>query len=207
MSTEESSFINMLEALAQNTSMGDLQNVAFDMVDHFLVGSGEDYSNTALTDAIKEHDNTQLYVSAVKEQLIDCLSAYNGDIKSLEYTESAREESPMVIWLNGIALPYYGSPKDLDFEDVFKGLTFCIHGWWGAKVEVTSFKKESNNYSGTLKFTLYDHFGLDSTDARSYSLFNGFKAWYILQHNKEYNGAHKPFVTIIELEESFSGTL
>lgn len=72
----------------------------------------------------------------------------------------------------------------------------------------------------TLKYTLYDHFGLNELDidysktlidkfgvqiyAKDLTLF---RSWYLLQHNENYNGEYKPFVTVIEFERPFSGSI
>ena len=85
-------------------------------------------------------------------------------------------------------------------------LMFCLNSLWGNMIEITSYNKTDNEYTGTLKFTLYDHFGLDLNDITDYP-FDGFKAWYVLQHSKAFKGEYQPFITIMEIEIAFSGTL
>ena len=70
-----------------------------------------------------------------------------------------------------------------------------------------SYRKIGNSCSGILSFALYDHFGLDAADVVEYGYLKGFRAWYILQHSKEYNGAYRPFVTMIHFDVPFSGTI
>ena len=41
-------------------------------------------------------------------------------------------------------------------------LELCIHSLYGNKFEIESFSLNGSSYSGTLRFTLYDHFGLDT---------------------------------------------
>ena len=96
-------------------------------------------------------------------------------------------------------LPSYG------LKNGVAGLAFAIDGWYGNKIEIESLEICGGSYSGTLKFTFYDHFGLDTPDMTEEVIFDavpglipGFRQWYILQH---WNGLGattqpKPFVTI-----------
>jgi hypothetical protein len=67
-----------------------------------------------------------------------------------------------------------------------------------------------------LKFNIYDYFGLDINDVTDDKPFKGgdlyasyppFVAWYCLQHYSGFGGKHKPFVTSVELEFDFNGSL
>ncbi len=181
-----------------------LQTVVLDMIDHFMSGSGIDYSNDTLTEKVLEHESTQNYIASVKKCISQLLNQYNGDIMALDYIASNRKNNPLVQLMqnNKIYQPVYNTANDK-----ITGLTICIDGLWGNQIEVKSYSKTGNTYSGVLSFTLYDHFGLDAADVEKYGYLVGFRAWYILQHNKEYNGAYKPFVTTIYFEVPFSGTI
>ena len=71
-----------------------------DMIDHFVlqkrnnfvtsIGGYSVYENAALTEQIRNHKNSQKYVSNVILALENCLKKYNGDIDSLEYEQSKR---------------------------------------------------------------------------------------------------------------------
>ena len=85
------------------------------------------------------------------------------------------------------------------------------------KIEITSYDFNGKTYSGTMKITYYDHFGLDIKDMNGYGglkeiaidLLDGFSSWFILQHCKEltFSVQPKPFVTVIEIGVSFIGEI
>ncbi len=112
-----------------------------------------------------------------------------------------------------LPLPTYG------WWDGNRGLTFAIDDWYGNKIEIASFEMNNGTYSGTLKFTFYDHFGLDTPDMNRNlnplsipplypSSFEGFRQWYILQHWEGLGASvqPKPFVTVVSFTVQFSGT-
>ena len=181
-----------------------LQTVILDMIDHFMSGDATDYRNNTLTEKVVAHESTQNYITSVKNCISQLLNQYKGDIIALKYIVSSRESNPLVQLMksNKIYQPVYNTS-----DDKITGLTICINGLWGNQIEVKSYSKNGNNYSGVLSFTLYDHFGLDAADVEKYGLLGGFRAWYILQHNKEYNGNYKPFVTVVNFDVPFSGTI
>ncbi|MBE6762002.1 MAG: DUF3289 family protein [Ruminococcaceae bacterium] len=181
-----------------------LQTVILDMIEHFMGGTATDYSNETLTEKALEHNSTQTYISSVKDCINHLLNQYNGDIMALEYFAATRESNPLVQLMQseGIYQPVYNTANDK-----ITGLTICVDGLWGNQIEVKSYNKTGNAYSGVLSFTLYDHFGLDAADVEKYGLLAGFRSWYILQHNKEYNGAYKPFVTVMNFDVPFSGVI
>jgi uncharacterized protein (TIGR03034 family) len=182
-------------------STGELQDVILNMIDHFMDGSGASYSNSTLTQKAFEHNSTQTYISAVESKLSTLLNTYDGDISALEYFASDRESNPLVQALYGTNEPVYNTASD-----IINGLTICVDGLWGNKIEVTSFNLSENTYTYTLHYTLYDHFGLDQNDVEKYGLLAGFRSWYVLQHYNEYNGVYRPFLTMIEFDVTVSGT-
>lgn len=190
-----------------------LDIVATDMIDNFMGGSGSTYSHPILTTSVSAHESTKKYINSATPCIKELISSYDGKISSLRYVAATRKYHPLVIMLRkkNILQPQYTTNDDL-----MNGLAFCLHGLWGNQIEITSYKKSGNSYSGKLLFTLYDHFGLDQKDVENLSniitdIFDlpieGFSAWYILQHNKAYKKAYKPFITRIELEVPFSGTI
>ena len=159
------------------------------------------------------------------------LSAHNGDISGLYYDEdlwtqtALRNLHPMVLVMQqkrkegnkALNEPSYG------FDNGVPGLTLAIDGWHGHKIEIESFASSGNSYFGTLRFTFYDHFGLniaDLTEWRKVELWNmeikvmrtdsvpAFRQWYIIQHWDELNAdvQPKPFITHVTYTVSFSGT-
>ena len=64
----------------------------------------------------------------------------------------------------------------------------------------------------TIKYTIYDIFGLDEKDMESKGRFDfdrikGFRCWYILQHLDSYAGKYQPFITYMQFEETVKGKL
>ena len=194
------------------------------MVDHFVGGSGSDYSNNALTAAIIEHPNTQSHVNSVVNVIKEQISLVNGNIESLIYNEelwvqpiqrksqivvSALLYEKEIIGNESINLPVYG------YNNGVAGLTLAVDSWYGSKIEIESFSVQGNTYSGTLRFTFYDHFGLDTSDLSEKKYGNlkagslpGFRQWYILQHWSELGTSvqPKPFVTVVSFTVPISGT-
>ena len=174
------------------------------MIDHFMEGSGSPYSNSVLTQKAYEHDSTQEYINKIKERLGLLLNAYDGDIAALAYSADTRDSNPLVQALkaNEVYQPVYNTTSDK-----VNGLTICIDGLWGNKIEVSSYSINGSSYSCTLHYTLYDHFGLDQPDVEKYGPLAGFRSWYVLQHYSEYNSAYKPFLTVIEFDVTISGPI
>ena len=183
-------------------STGELEAVVLDMIDHFMEGTGSSYSNSILTQKIYEHDSTQEYIKNIEEQLEILINSYDGDISALSYIFSTRDSNPLVIALRekNIYQPVYNSAFDKT-----NGLTICVDGLWGNKIEVTSYSISGNEYSCILHYTLYDHFGLDQADVETYGPLAGFRSWYVLQHYSEYNSEYKPFLSIIEFDVVITG--
>ena len=184
-----------------------LEMVIIDMINHFMSGEGSNYSNPILTQKVAEHDSTINYVNSIKSCIDSLMCQYDKDICALKYEAENRDSNPLVDMMREkeIYAPVYDDLDDTILAS--SGLRICVDSLWGNQIEVKSYNKTGNCYSGTLVFTLYDHFGLDAADVEKFGFLRGFKAWYILQHNKEYNGAYKPFVTVIQFEVPFSGTI
>ena len=152
------------------------------MIDHFMDGTGSTYSNSVLTQKAYEHNSTQEYIKNVEEQLETLLNTYNGDISEFAYTANNRESNPLIIALkaNNVYQPVYNTASDK-----INGLTICIDGLWGNKIDVSSYNISGNSYSYTLHYTLYDHFGLDQADVEKYGPLAGFArgmCYNIMQH-------------------------
>lgn len=110
---------------------------------------------------------------------------------------------------SGFRLPIFNSAADK-----VQGLTIAVNDVWAGKAEIATYEKFGDFYKGTIKVTLYDHFGLDYPDigpdpttgrVKFYGLASGFRSWFVLQHYKCF--AYKPFLTVIELSYPFQGEL
>ncbi len=181
---------------------GELEVVILDMIDRFMSGSGLPYRNSVLTQKAYAHNSTQNYIEKVEEQIGILLNTYEGNISALAYEADSRESNLLVqaLQANNVYQPVYNT-----WLDKTNGLTICIDGLWGNKIEVISYSINDNSYSYTLRYTLYDHFGLDQADVEEYGYLDGFRSWYILQHYSGYNSAYRPFLTMIEFDVTVTG--
>ena len=65
-----------------------------------------------------------------------------------------------------------------------------------------------DEFSGTLRYNIYDHFGSDQPDMEKIFVNKaGFRAWFILQHYDQLNNEYKPFVTDIYIDVPFTGRI
>ncbi|MBE6579772.1 MAG: DUF3289 family protein [Ruminococcaceae bacterium] len=81
-------------------------------------------------------------------------------------------------------------------------------------VDVVEYEFDGINYSGTIRYTIFDHFGLDEgdiTESSTTSELLGYTAqfgsWFVLQRYENCNSQYKPFVTYIVFEQTFSGSI
>ena len=195
-----------VKIIANDFSMGDMDNVVEDMFDHFFSGAGGTYSNDVLTNEARNHEDSNRYIHETTEIINKWIRNHNGDISALKYDANNRNSSVMVSNMkNNIAPPTY--------EDKFGGLGICVDGTYGNQFEITSYKCDGINYEYTIKYTIYDIFGLDTEDISNpdrliqFGTLQMFRSWYILQHWDKYDGNYKPFITYIEFEETISGKL
>lgn len=82
----------------------------------------------------------------------------------------------------------------------------------GNDVQVLNYSIKEGNFQGTLRFHIYDDFGLDESDVSEgkgelYVKLAGFRAWYTLQHFEGFNGKYKPFKTEVVIDVPFEGEL
>jgi uncharacterized protein (TIGR03034 family) len=200
---EERGLIANFKNLAPQFSQGELTPVLNKMIEHFIDGSGTDFSDETLTRYAKEHPATVAYTENVKNAVMEELGKNNGNLKS-------------IIWgidsdLNR-KIQSFERPVFTTVNDERSGLKLAMNDTWANEVIVNDYKLEGNNFSGTLKFKIYDHFGLDKSDVseakgKLFVWHPGFRAWFALQHYAGFNNKYKPFVSVVEFEIPFSGTL
>lgn len=185
---------------AGNSSM---KSVVTSMIDNFISGTGDNFSHPTLTSTVRSHSSTTAFVSNTKQVINSALNSYSGDIYSLTSNSSFKN--------NMVAVPL---PKYNTTPDYTNGLKIALHGIWGYDIDITEFEFDGSNYSGTIKYTIFDHFGLDTgdiTDSSDTSEFLGYTAqfgsWFVLQRYVNCNYQYKPFVTYIVFEETFSGVV
>ncbi|HWP79896.1 MAG TPA: DUF3289 family protein, partial [Candidatus Acidoferrum sp.] len=177
-----------------------LMAVAEEMFDHFINGNGDDYESPILTQKVLEHPSTQNFIDKTMETIQKYLRRDGGDLAALKSDED------FIFKMNGIDDPNFNTEPDL-----FGGLTICLNGTWGYTVDIADYKFDGKNYSGTLRYTVYDHFGLDEFDISGRNWYKGayapFAAWYALQYYEGCEGKYKPFVTYMNFEVPFSGSI
>lgn len=184
----------------------DMKVVAMDMINHFIDGTGADYRNDILTLHVMVHPKMQKYEIEVKERLNKLIEQNDGKIKILEYDynemrdDNKRRRHPFVSSLQGVSEPV--------FNDLFSGLGICVDSLYGNRISITSFKYNDGNYEYTIKFELYDIYGLDSSDIKDcppgikvpFGTLRGFRNWYILQHYDKFKGNNVPYFSYMDYE-------
>ncbi len=82
LSCSEEKHINNWKNLAKLTSVGEMQSVNLGLIDHFVEGTGSDYSNATLTKAVKEHSETKRYMSDFSKVFDAQLQLHNGNVSA-----------------------------------------------------------------------------------------------------------------------------
>lgn len=215
------------KTMAMLLSRGDMDTVAWDMINHFMEGNGSDYTNEILTREIVSHQNTQTYVNEIYPIIDAYISAYKGDISGLKFREDVVRDTNVLIAgvtdANGkLICPgmkqngniVIEEPKFNTSDDYLSGLGVCVDSLTGNRIEITSFSFNEFSYDCTLRFTLYDIYGLDSTDIENTVKYvvpvgavQGFRSWYIHQHYNLYGGAYQPYFSYVTFEKSFEGMI
>lgn len=174
----------------------DVKLSAREIADQFIKSSsGETYSNSKLTDAVKNHSIMENVVSQYKNFVVSTLTSNDGDLSSIEFDAKKFSEE-----YSNIAKAYFRH------SDSFNGFGILIHDFHGFTITVTDYQLNKNGFSGNIHFHYYDNFGLDEND-KEYFFLAGFRAWYDLQHDKRFKGKYVPFMTYFDFDVPFSGAL
>lgn len=112
---------------------------------------------------------------------------------------------------SGRALPSLSPPSvSLSLVDD-RVAKICIGSFQGVSVSLTDFKANTSapaTFSGTLRYELRDHFGVDDDDcevaAKGLHGTPGQVAMWILQHRRR--PGHIPWITVVKVERRISGT-
>lgn len=187
-----------MKDLVKLTSYGKMADIALDMVDHFMSGTGTPYRNDTLTNKVQNRKVVRDYVRDIKKTVKKLLKEYNGDTSKLKYVAADRGNSLMVKEMQAKKI---NQPSFNRALDTVNGFGITIHGFEGTSIKLSSVKKNGSTYSGTLHFKLWDNFGLDEEDVTDQIQWAGLRSWYILQHYTKFKGKYKPFLTIIEFDE------
>jgi len=194
-----------MRQLPELFSTGDSQmrSVASDMVEHFLNGTANPYSNDILTNRVRKHQNTINFVAGLKSVIVSDLTLQNNNLYLISQGDDFKNK------IKTIGKPSYNLSSDYT-----NGLKICLNGIMGFNVKITEFSVSGSNYSIKIEYILFDHFGLDDDDVTKsgwYSEFLGYTAqfgsWYVLQRYENCNNKYKLFVTYVLFEETYNGTL
>ena len=176
-------------------SMGDLEDVAIDMVNKMQANKGGEYSHKNINYASKNHHSFVDFANELEFYFADEIS--KG--KKLENFVTTME-TPVknhffynILKKEGIKRPQFS-----DYYDALHGLKILTNDIWAYEVRVLEYYKNSNILSIDLQYNLYDHFGLDYPDIQKFDQ-EIFYAWFVLQHFRGY----KPLLTNIEIKRTY----
>ncbi|MFS4471301.1 DUF3289 family protein [Chryseobacterium sp. T20] len=183
-------------------SVGELETVAFDMIEKFKRSEGGEYTNPILTKHVLAHPSNQRFCLSMEDEIADRIKKNHGSIASIEDDEIHFTDDEV----GKFGRRGWGHPQFSTMKDTFMGgLTICMNDTWAYEVKLTKFNKSGNGtYDATYKVVLYDHFGLDMPDIeKKYYYLLGFRYWFILQHIRGY----QPFITKVEFEKTFKESI
>lgn len=207
----------VLFAVGKNGASGDMQFVLDDLVSTFRydnrnnvgtsVSNGDvfdtskyiKYSHSKLDNAVITDSSTQNYVNLIRNFVVQELRNNNGDLSKLEYKPNSNSNA-----VNNYVNQFSSSPYPVFTEKSNLALSLAIHAFHGHNITIKDFKNDGDRFSGKLVFHFYDHFGLDSDDE---IVWPGFVDWFTLQHYKRFNGKYVPFITTIDYEVYFYGSV
>jgi hypothetical protein len=193
----------------------DRSGMAKRLFDAFLTDSSrppEYFDDRSLNAAATVHTNIDVFCSA-------SLSAPNSHHKAATGRTRIHQALRAANWdINKVSIPTdLGVPafnlgsKAFSTDDFANGLGLMINGVQHVYVLATHYSHDatSNRYSITLRFVLYDVFGLDDDDLREFgatsdSVFSssaaiGITAWWQLQHQHGY----APLVTRVIVDRTY----
>ncbi|OSN01297.1 MULTISPECIES: DUF3289 family protein [Lonsdalea] len=188
-------------------SAGDLKFVILAMIAKFEKKEGGEFRHPDLTRAVRAHPGTQAFVNRLLKGVHRTIKKQQGEINQL----------PLDNWIPQYQEPGESTLRPPTFHsvsDIYGGLTITINDVWAAKAELVQYDKVGRFYTGKIRVTFYDHFGLDIPDVgpdptngsiKKYGMLLGFRSWFILQHLKTFG--YKPFITVMEMDYPIKGAL
>lgn len=191
----------------------DADEMIEDLIDKFIYGTDETieiktkdgivevpvYTNEALYSKVQQDEQVQEYFDFVKSEFVKQLQKSNGDLTQ------ARNNMQNIVENSSKHKIKFARDKS---NYLSNGMTISINDLWGSNVSIIDYSYNDGEFSGVLRFSLYDHFGLDQPDVEKiYVNLAGFRAWFVLQHFNLYNGEYEPFINLMEYEVPFSGEI
>ena len=157
------------------------------------------YTNNSLSEQVYDDQQVQKYFDFTKEKLVELLQECKGNFAKV------KRVMPLIIRSSGTSKIKFSRDNP---GYLFFGLTISINDLWGSNIYVDDYHFDGKHFSGTLNFTLYDHFGLDKPDVEKlYVNLAGFRAWYVLQHYDKFNGEFTPFINLMKYTVPFEGEI
>lgn len=195
LQSEESLWEGFTIMVKKLFAWGELDSVVLKMISHFRSNKGTDFTDSILTKHAKSHPSTQRFCKSMEQLITQRLKKSKGLLDKIENNS--------VDWVGDTD---WGHPRfkyGKDGMGGMKGLTIAINDIWAYEVTLVKYEEHNKKFNATYKVKLYDNFGLDEPDLeKKYYYLLGFRAWFLLQHLYNY----KPFITVIEFEQTFKGS-
>ncbi len=192
---------------------GDKTGMAKRLFDAFLAPNRSViyFDDASLNAAAKGHENIQHFCdAAVSAPGSPSITA--GKIRIHQALKAAGWDIAKLMMPTGLGVPAFNlGSKAFSTKDFDNGLGLMINGVQYVYVLATGYKYDSaaGRYCMTLKFLMYDVFGLDDDDLKDFGAPEdswrhsdaaiGITAWWQLQHQHNY----APLVTRIVVEKSY----
>jgi uncharacterized protein (TIGR03034 family) len=175
--------------------IGPYKSVIKRMIDHMQYNNGQPFSspilNKALHSQILNDSRNDSTLKIIKSKFK--ANSYQLDEKLIEQIRFFLKSSYL--------------PKFIRIKDNFNGLVITVHDIYAARIDIASYQTSGASYSLKLRYTIEDHFGLDSKDILHpiYSKLDIFKIWFFLQRHEKFG--YKPFITKMETEINLQGLI
>ena len=198
------------------------------MIDKFQENSGGVYEDHALSNALINSPNMELYCNNVQDYIAQRLKERKGLIsKNINGVNPIKDDTIyMVLEPNsrkarrdigkittiprkdGNGNTFFFRPIFGSKDDRTKGTQIATNDIWSTEVKITNITFTGEDYTINYHVNLWDHFGLDIGDMEAMPNIvpfakDTFAVWFVLQHLRGY----KPFITKVQFSRSFTGNI
>lgn len=191
-----------MQALLSYFSEKDPDGMVNRMFKKFSDKQGGEFSDPTLTRMAKSHENTKAFIKQIETSF-----------SQARKTVSPTEKLDRTHW----SRLFFSTDSDRE-----TGLMILVDAVWAYSIELSDFELTTpNHYNADVKISLFDHFGLDEEDIKTYGgwapwnnnapvmpaadillhplMPRGFRSWFILQRLRGY----QPILTKMEFQTSF----
>jgi hypothetical protein len=128
---------------------------------------------------------------------------YRGDYKYNTDLTDERDDPLFIYDDNGLTNVKRDDFPSPTYTNLAGGLKTAINDTWGYDIKIENFtlNKRDKTYKAEFEVTIFDHFGIDPTDAREYNHVPQIRKWFILQHKFQCT----PFITTIKFKHTING--